>query len=81
MIVQYWFPDKKVEFKALASYLVEDISPFTTHYKNKFPDSLIFCFTDNPSIESVAQESNIDVCFKPLFDVEKFQSQLKALIQ
>lgn len=80
MIVQYWFPDKKIEYKALTSYMVEDIHPFTSHYKTRFPGSLILCFTDDPTVESVAQDAEVDVCFKPLFNVEKFQSQLKALI-
>jgi hypothetical protein len=81
MIVQYWFPDKKVEFKSLKSFLVEDILPFITHYKTRYPESFIICFTNDPTVEVAAQETEIDVCFKPLFDVDKFQNQLRTLIQ
>lgn len=81
MIIQYWFPDKKIEFKDLKSYSAEDLEPFTTHYKTRFPDSLIFCFTEDPTIELTCQEVDVDVCFKSLFDVDKFQSQLRTLIQ
>ena len=80
LIIQYWFPDKKVEFKLLTDHLLEDLDDFATHYKARFPDSFIMCFTNDSAVEALVKNTPVDACFKSLFDVDKFRMQLNSLI-
>jgi hypothetical protein len=80
MIIQYWFPNKTVEFKSIDFLVLQDIPSFISHYKAKFPNAVIFCFTHDKQIQKVIESTDANVCFEPLFNEFKFKNQIKALL-